>query len=118
MRPEHSGPVTSVMAPSGRPPPSIVSIEDIPVAANGRIALGDGVSAEGIRPESEASTRCRTMAEEGIYSLYVRLTACMTSNLESLKIGAAISQVPEGIWIVKFLFLQEASTDDELWAEM
>jgi hypothetical protein len=74
VRPEHSGPVASVIAPNGRPPPSIASMEAIPVAVTVRIVRGKCVSAEGIRLEREASIWLRMEAAEGMgYSPYVRL---------------------------------------------
>jgi hypothetical protein len=47
VRPEHSGPTISLMAPIGRPPRSTSSSGAIPVAAAGRIIFGAGVRAEG-----------------------------------------------------------------------
>ncbi len=42
VRPEHSGPTNSLMAPIGSPPPSKSSSASIPVAATGRIIFGIG----------------------------------------------------------------------------
>jgi hypothetical protein len=47
VRPEHSGPTNSLIAPIGKPPLSTSSSAPIPVAATGRIIFGAGVSAEG-----------------------------------------------------------------------
>jgi hypothetical protein len=48
VRPEHSGPTSSLTAPTGRPPFKTSSSDAIPVAATGRTIFGAGVSAEGI----------------------------------------------------------------------
>lgn len=55
VRPEDSGPTSSVMAPTGRPPSRSVSISSIPVEETGRMTRGAGVSAEGIRSARAAS---------------------------------------------------------------
>jgi len=48
VRPEHSGPTSSLTAPTGSPPWSTSSSDSMPVAATGRIIFGAGVRAEGI----------------------------------------------------------------------
>src|SRR5258708_5487847 len=48
VRPEHSGPSSSLTAPTGSPPFKTSSSDSMPVAATGRIIFGVGVSAEGI----------------------------------------------------------------------
>jgi hypothetical protein len=48
VRPEHSGPTSSVTAPIGRPPRSTSSRASIPVAATGRTIFACGVRADGI----------------------------------------------------------------------
>jgi hypothetical protein len=55
VRPEHSGPTISVMAPSGKPPSSNLSTFGMPVVAIGRAIRGANVSAEGIRLARAAS---------------------------------------------------------------
>jgi len=49
VRPEETGPVTSLMAPTGRPPPSSSSTVAMPVAAVSQRVRGTGVSAAGKR---------------------------------------------------------------------
>lgn len=48
VRPEHSGPTSSLIAPTGSPPRNTSSKDAIPVSATGRNIFGAGVSAEGI----------------------------------------------------------------------
>src|ERR1019366_392690 len=48
VRPEHSGPTNSLIAPTGSPPFKTSSSDSMPVAATGRIIFGAGVRAEGI----------------------------------------------------------------------
>jgi len=72
VRPEHSGPTISLMAPIGNPPRSNSSRPSMPVAAVSRMILGAGVSAEGIRSARPASTWRRIAATEAmtIFALY------------------------------------------------
>jgi hypothetical protein len=75
VRPEHSGPATSVMAPKGTPPSSNSSTHWIPVAAIDRGSSGTGVSAEGILSARSDSIFWRILAAESIVSSpYVRLS--------------------------------------------
>src|ERR1700743_3726224 len=75
VRPEHSGPTTSVMAPKGTPPSSNSSKQWIPIAAMDRGICGIGVSAAGILSARSDSIFWRILAAESniVYSPYVRL---------------------------------------------
>jgi hypothetical protein len=66
VRPEHSGPASSVMAPIGRPPPSALSSVEMPVEDVGRMTRGAGVSAEGMRSARVASICWRRVAAVGM----------------------------------------------------
>ena len=66
VRPLHSGPASSVMAPIGKPPSSTASTASMPVGATGRIDLGTGLSAAGIRVASAASICFRIAEADGI----------------------------------------------------
>ena len=72
MRPLHSGPTNSVIAPMGKPPSSRPSTAATPVGVTGRMIRGKGVRAEGMRRARIASIWCR-IAEAGVYSFYSRL---------------------------------------------
>ena len=66
VRPEHSGPVSSLRAPIGKPPSRRSSSAAMPVGAVGRMSRGAGVSAEGMRAERADSMERRRAAAEGI----------------------------------------------------
>ena len=72
LRPLHSGPAISVIAPIGSPPSSSSSNAAMPVGATGRIVRIRGVSADGIRCASALSI-WRRRAEEDRTGIYFRL---------------------------------------------
>ena len=82
VRPEHSGPTTSLMAPMGKPPRSSRSISAIPVGSTGQETRGCGESAEGIRSAREASICARSWLAEGMLesSPYFRLFEAKLAN--------------------------------------
>src|SRR5580698_2611120 len=69
VRPEHSGPTNSLMAPIGRPPFNKSSSVSMPVAATGRIILGAGVRADGIFRARTDSICRRTAEADGIHTI-------------------------------------------------
>ncbi len=76
--PEVAGPVISLMAPTGKPPESKLSISAMPVAAVSRIVCGTGDSAAGKRFSRVRSICSRRAFAEGIgvrleFSPFVRL---------------------------------------------
>ena len=77
VRPEHSAPMSSVMAPTGRPPSNKESSGTIPVSTTGRTSLGVGVSADRILGANAVSTLRRTAEASGmkahLYSPNIRL---------------------------------------------
>ena len=72
LRPLHSGPAISVIAPIGSPPSSTSSNAAMPVGATGRIVRIRGVSADGIRCASALSI-WRRRAEDDRMKIYFRL---------------------------------------------
>jgi hypothetical protein len=75
VRPEHSGPTSSLIAPTGSPPCNTPSSAVIPVSTTGRRILGAGVSAEGILCASADSIWNRIIEAEVMASSspYIRL---------------------------------------------
>src|ERR1035437_7057240 len=66
VRPEHSGPIISVIAPTGTPPFTKSSIVRMPVETTGRMILGAGVKADGIRSANADSIWIRSAEVVGI----------------------------------------------------
>src|SRR5277367_5698422 len=73
--PEHSAPIISVTAPTGRPPSRTASIATIPVGTTSRIVFAAGVRADGIR-SARAASICerRAVAEFIVFALYSPIT--------------------------------------------
>jgi hypothetical protein len=67
--PEHSGPVSSLTAPTGKPPCNISSSDAMPVVDTGRIIRAAGVSAEGIFCARAFSIWSRIAVAEGIRAI-------------------------------------------------
>ena len=103
VRPEDCGPVSSLIAPTGRPPFSSSSTLVIPVAATSRIVCGAGVSAAGKRCARERSISRRSRVAEGMADLS---TFAISSPLYSLK-SVLLSKTPMEIRPVCWLSCED-----------
>ena len=75
VRPDDSGPVTSLIAPTGKPPSSNASTAATPVGATSRAVFGAGISAAGKRCSRVRSISRRKAEAEGMVdqiSLFIR----------------------------------------------
>ena len=89
VRPEHSGPISSVIAPIGNPPCRASSSASMPVEATGRTILAVGVSAAGILA-ARADSICSRIAEaEGMgntFALYSPFRLQTASSLAPIRV--------------------------------
>src|SRR6185369_6970354 len=73
VRPEDTGPASSLMAPIGSPPDKSSSNSGIPVDATSLIVRSPGVSTDGKRWSRECSICSRSATEEGMGIYQIRL---------------------------------------------
>ena len=98
VRPEHSGPTTSVIAPAGRPPCNNSSTVVMPVGATARTIRGAGVSADGIRFESADSILTRSVPALNMFALYSPTTAVLCQLSHALKMVQYMKNEQDTLW--------------------